>query len=52
VSVDSAAQYVERAYEARDVHLKFVPIDPKWDEARGDPRIAAVLRRCGFIGAP
>jgi tetratricopeptide (TPR) repeat protein len=44
--IDNAAGFIERAYEARDVHLMFLPVDQKWDEARGDRRIAAVLRRC------
>ena len=46
--IDAAACAIERAFEARDVHLMFVPVDEKWDAARADPRIAAVLRRCGF----
>jgi serine/threonine-protein kinase len=46
--IDGAAHAIERAYEARDVHLMFVPVDEKWDDARADPRIAAVLQRCGF----
>jgi TolB-like protein/Tfp pilus assembly protein PilF len=46
--IDGAAHAIERAYEARDVHLMFVPVDEKWDEARADPRISAVLKRCGF----
>jgi tetratricopeptide (TPR) repeat protein len=46
--IDGAAHAIERAFEARDVHLMFIPVDEKWDEARADPRIAAVLRRCGF----
>ena len=25
-------------------------VDEKWDEARADARIAAVLQRCGFRG--
>jgi DNA-binding winged helix-turn-helix (wHTH) protein/tetratricopeptide (TPR) repeat protein len=49
--VDSAAHFIERAYDARDVHLMFVPVDAKWDEARTDPRVAAVLYRCGFTAA-
>lgn len=49
--IGSAAQFIERAFEARDVHLMFLPIDEKWDEARADPRIAAVLKRCGFTAA-
>jgi TolB-like protein/DNA-binding winged helix-turn-helix (wHTH) protein/Flp pilus assembly protein TadD len=39
---------LDRAYEARDVHLIFLPVDPKWDAYRADPRFAAVLARCGF----
>jgi len=49
--IDGAACAIERAYEARDVHLIFLPVDEKWDEARADPRIAAVLRRCEFTQA-
>ena len=45
---DSAANFIERAYEARDVHLMFLPIDAKWDDLRAEPRIATVLERCGF----
>lgn len=47
--LDSAARFVDLAYEARDVHLMFLPVDEKWDEARAEARIAAVLQRCGFI---
>jgi hypothetical protein len=46
--ISAAALWLARAFEARDVHLMFIPIDPKWDEARKDPRIDAVLRQCGF----
>ena len=46
--VDAAAAWIERAYQARDVHLMFLPVDPKWDRGLADVRIAAVVRRCGF----
>lgn len=39
---------LDQAYAARDVHLIYLPVDPKWDPYRADPRFAAVLRRCGF----
>ena len=47
--VDLALQWLERAYDARDVHLVFLPVDPKWDAFRADVRFADLLRRCGFI---
>jgi predicted Zn-dependent protease len=46
--VDAAAVWLQRAFDARDPHLMFVPIDPKWDACRNDPRIVAILRQCGF----
>jgi DNA-binding winged helix-turn-helix (wHTH) protein/tetratricopeptide (TPR) repeat protein len=49
--IDAAAHAIERAYEARDVHLMFIPVDEKWSDARSDARIAAILQRCGFARA-
>lgn len=48
VDIDAAAEWLARAFDARDVHLAFVPVDPKWDEALKDPRIRAIVHRCGF----
>jgi TolB-like protein/Tfp pilus assembly protein PilF len=45
---DSALQWLERAYDAHDVHLVFPPVDPKWDPVRADGRFVDLLRRCGF----
>ena len=45
---DAALAALERAYEARDVHLVFLPVDPKWDACRPDPRFRALLDRCDF----
>jgi DNA-binding winged helix-turn-helix (wHTH) protein/tetratricopeptide (TPR) repeat protein len=45
---DPALDWLERAYEARDVHLIFLPVDPKWDTFRSDVRFLALLKRCGF----
>jgi hypothetical protein len=45
---DLAFELLDRAYSERDVHLIFLPVDPKWDEYRQDPRFAALLSRCGF----
>ena len=49
---DSALQWLERAYDAHDVHLVFPAVDPKWDPLRADARFADLLRRCGFISRP
>ncbi len=48
---DEALEYLERAYEQRDVHLVFLPIDPKWDFLRSHERFAAILDRCAFFRA-
>ena len=48
---DAAFQWLEQAYAARDVHLIYLPVDPKWDAYRTDPRFIALLERCGFSAA-
>jgi TolB-like protein/DNA-binding winged helix-turn-helix (wHTH) protein/Flp pilus assembly protein TadD len=45
---DAVFDWLEKAYAARDVHLIYLPVDPKWDRYRQDPRFAALLHRCGF----
>jgi DNA-binding winged helix-turn-helix (wHTH) protein/tetratricopeptide (TPR) repeat protein len=45
---DSVFESLERACDARDVHLMFLTMDPKWDALRADVRFAALLGRCGF----
>jgi TolB-like protein/Flp pilus assembly protein TadD len=39
---------LERAYSSRDVHLVFLPVDPKWDRFRAQPRFEVLLQQCGF----
>ncbi|HET8644412.1 MAG TPA: tetratricopeptide repeat protein [Vicinamibacteria bacterium] len=41
--------WLDKAYAAHDVHLALLPVDPKWDPYRADPRFAALLTRCGFM---
>jgi tetratricopeptide (TPR) repeat protein len=41
-------EWLDKAYGARDVHLIYLPVDPKWDPYRADPRFNALLARCGF----
>ena len=37
-----------RAFDDRDVHLMYLPVDMKWDPYRTDPRFVHLLDRCGF----
>lgn len=46
---EQALEWLGRAYEARDVHLIFLPVDPKWDALRKDARCGDLVQRCGFI---
>ena len=41
-------EWLDKAYAARDVHLMYLTVDPKWDPYRADPRFNALLARCGF----
>jgi DNA-binding winged helix-turn-helix (wHTH) protein/tetratricopeptide (TPR) repeat protein len=45
---DQALDWLDRAYDAHDVHLLLLPIDPKWDALRADTRLPALIKRCGF----
>jgi len=46
---EDALQWLELALEARDVHLVFLTVDPKWDPFRDDPRFMDLLRRIAFV---
>ena len=43
--------WLAKAYDARDVHLIYLTVDPKWDLYRPDPRFQALLTRCGFTAS-
>jgi TolB-like protein/DNA-binding winged helix-turn-helix (wHTH) protein/Tfp pilus assembly protein PilF len=47
---DTAFEWLDRALEARDIHLVFTTVDPRWDELRDDPRFRSLLSRCGHFG--
>jgi TolB-like protein/Flp pilus assembly protein TadD len=47
---DSAMGCLERAFEVRDVHLIFLPVDPKWNALRNEARFKQLLARCNFAG--
>jgi TolB-like protein/Flp pilus assembly protein TadD len=44
-----AFEWLDKALEARDVHLIYVLVDPKWDPFRQDERFRQLLRRCGLV---
>lgn len=46
---DEVFEWLDRGYAARDVHLMFLPVDPKWDDYRQDARFVALLSRCGYF---
>jgi len=46
---DAAYAWLQRAYDAPDVHLVLLVIDPKWDAFRTEPQFKVLLRQCGFI---
>jgi TolB-like protein/DNA-binding winged helix-turn-helix (wHTH) protein/Flp pilus assembly protein TadD len=45
---EAVMEWLAKAYDVRDVHLIYLPVDPKWDPYRTDPRFQSVLTRCGF----
>jgi TolB-like protein/DNA-binding winged helix-turn-helix (wHTH) protein/Tfp pilus assembly protein PilF len=46
---DMALAWLERALLARDVHMVFLTVDPRWDDLRHDPRFADLVARCRFF---
>jgi tetratricopeptide (TPR) repeat protein len=47
---DASFAWLDRAHEVRDVHVVYLPVDPKWDPLRSDARFPALLGRCGLAG--
>ena len=45
---DSTFESLEEAFTAHDVHVIFLPVDPKWDDFRDDARFLSVSSRCDF----
>jgi Flp pilus assembly protein TadD len=43
-------EWLNRAYEARDVHMVHLPVDGKWDDYRVLPQFQELVCRCGFAG--
>ena len=40
---------LEQAFSVRDVHLIYLPVDPKWDAFRRDGRFVELLQRGRFV---
>jgi TolB-like protein/DNA-binding winged helix-turn-helix (wHTH) protein/Tfp pilus assembly protein PilF len=47
---EAAFAWLERALTAGDVHLVFLPVDPRWDPFRADARFLDLIARCNFFG--
>ena len=47
---EPAIACLHRAFDLHDVHLNFLMVDSKWDSLREDPRVQALIARCGFLG--
>jgi Flp pilus assembly protein TadD len=45
---DKMLECLEQALNVRDVHLIYVPFDPKWDRFRHSERLERLIQRCGF----
>ena len=39
---------LERAYEAHDLQMAFLKVDPNLDSLRGEPRFQELVRRVGL----
>jgi serine/threonine-protein kinase len=42
---DLAFEYLEKAYEERDLDIIYLKIHPMWDDIRNDPRYKALLKK-------
>ena len=42
---DKAFEFLQRAYEVRQMTLMFIKVDPVWTSLRSDPRFTALLQR-------
>jgi TolB-like protein/Flp pilus assembly protein TadD len=46
--VENALLGLEQSYDARDVRLTFLAVEPKWDFLRGHPQFQDLIRRMAF----
>ncbi len=51
---DDALEWLDKAYEQRDVHIVFLPVDSKWDALRNNPHFIDLTKRLNLptLNAP
>jgi TolB-like protein/Flp pilus assembly protein TadD len=47
-ALDAACEWLEKARLIRDVHIVFLPIEPKWNALRSYPAFRSLLERCAL----
>jgi DNA-binding winged helix-turn-helix (wHTH) protein/Tfp pilus assembly protein PilF len=45
---DDSFEWLGRSLDVHDVHVIFLPVDPKWDPFRADPRFPTLLKDSGL----
>ena len=45
---DQAFRWLEKAYDERNLFLRFINTDPVWDPLRDDPRFKELLKKMGL----
>lgn len=45
---EKTLEWLEKAYQERDVHMVFLNVEPKWDSLHGSPHFQSLLRRVGL----
>jgi TolB-like protein/Tfp pilus assembly protein PilF len=45
---EEALALLKKAYEAHDLQLQYLKVDPQYDSLRSDPRFADIMRRVGL----
>jgi len=45
---DAALEWLEKARVVRDVHIVFLPVEPKWNALRGHPAFRLLLDCCAL----
>ncbi len=49
---EQAFAWLEKSYQERAGHLRYLKVDPIYDPLRSDPRFAVLMKRTGFLEQP